>query len=138
MKQVITIIGLVFFSGILFAQNNDGWKILQSENGIEIYGKDVVCSPAGNDVQAEVILLKVVNTTSQKARVSWHNEIAYNGECKTCNNDEYRIEIELGPNQTLENACNYKNRLIIHKRFVNKANPVEFTSFNIAQLSVLK
>lgn len=138
MKQVLIIIGLTFFIELSIAQNNDGWRLIQSENGIEIYGKDAICNPTGNDVQAEVILLKVVNTSSQKARVSWHYQIAYNGECRTCNNDEYRIELELGPNQIIENTCNYNNRLIVHKRFINKPNPLDFTSFNIAQLNVIK
>ncbi|MCX7743444.1 MAG: hypothetical protein N2167_02655 [Flavobacteriales bacterium] len=138
MKQILIITGFIFFAGLVNAQKNEDWKLLQSANGIEIYSKDAVCNPAGNDVQAEVILLKVVNTTSQKARVSWHNQVAYNGECKTCNNNEYRIELELGPNQTIENTGNYKNRLIVHKRFVNKPNPVEFTSFSIAEFNVLK
>ncbi len=138
MKQVLIIIGLTFFIELSIAQNNDGWRLIQSESGIEIYGKDAICNPAGNDVQAEVILLKVVNTSSQKARVSWHYQIAYNGECRTCNNDEYRIELELGPNQIIENTCNYNNRLIVHKRFINKPNPLDFTSFNIAQLNVIK
>lgn len=138
MKHFLIIIGFSFFTGLLNAQKAEDWNLLQSENGVEIYSREVVCNPAGNDVQAEVILLKVVNNTSQKARVSWQNQIAYNGVCKTCSSDEYRIELELGPNQTIENSGNYMNRLIIHKRFLNKPNPVEFTSFNIAQLSVLK
>ncbi len=138
MKQLLIIIGCSFFIGLLNAQSAEGWTLLQSENGVEIYSKEVVCNPAGNDVQAEVILLKVVNTTSQKVRVSWHYQIAYDGVCKTCSNDEYRIELELGPNQTIENTCNYNNRLIVHKRFLNKTNAVQFTSFALAQLQVLK
>jgi hypothetical protein len=138
MKHLLIIIGCSFFTGLLHAQQAEGWNLIQSENGVEIYSKEVVCNPAGNDVQAEVILLKVVNTTSQKARVSWHYQIAYDGVCRTCSNDEYRIELELGPYQTIENTCNYNNRLIVHKRFLNKTNIAEFTSFALAHLQVLK
>jgi len=116
------------------------WKLIQTSNGVEIYAKDVVCNPAGNNIQAEMIILKAVNKTGNSKSISWQYEIAYDGECKTCNNDEYLITFQLDGYKTITGECHSvagKPNLYIHKKFINVIpNNQEYTSFNLSNLTV--
>jgi hypothetical protein len=138
-KRITSILMFVFFaSGFSSAQAE--WSLFQSSNGVEIYTKEVVCSPASNDVLAEMIIFKVINKTGNAKNVSWQYDLYYNQQCKTCGKDEYQINFDLNGYQTIEGICHSKQglpNLYIHKRFVNKiTNTEELTGFNLSELTI--
>jgi hypothetical protein len=138
-KQTISFLMLVFFASVFsFAQAE--WTLFQSSNGVEIYTKEVVCSPAGNDVLAEMIIIKVINKTGNAKNISWQYDLYYNHQCKTCGNDEYQINFELNGYQTIEGICRTLQgipNLYIHKKFISKIiNTEELNDFNLSEITI--
>ena len=97
------------------------WTTLVSNPGYQIDYKFSKCDPEiGYD--QELILLKVKNTSPQKATISWHAILYYNGVCKTCDYpEEYTFSVELNPNEEVEGICGiYENSsLQIFSKFLD-------------------
>lgn len=138
-KRFISIL-MLFFCASGFSSAQAEWTLFQSSNGVEIYTKEIVCSPAGNDVLAEMIIFKVTNKTGNTKNISWQYDLYYNQQCKTCGKDEYQINFDLNGYQTIEGICRSKQglpNLYIHKKFVNKIiNTEELTEFNLSELTI--
>lgn len=86
------------------------WTNLVSNPSFQIDFKLSKCDPEiGYD--QELILLKVKNTSTEKATISWHAILYYNGVCKTCDYpEEYTFSVELNPNEEVEGICGiYEN-----------------------------
>lgn len=140
MKRILTIMAFMCIGFGVHAQGSKDWTLMHSINGVEIYSKEVVCNPVGNDIQAEMIILKAVNKTGNTKTISWQYEISYDGKCLTCNNEEYLITFQLDGYKSITGDCHLeegKPTLSIHKRYVNNIpNYQEFTGFSLSKLTV--
>lgn len=100
---------------------SDAWTNLLSNPGFQIDYKLSKCDPEiGYD--QELILLKVKNTSTEKATISWQAILYYNGVCKTCDYpEEYTFSVELNPNEEVEGICGiYENSsLQIFSKFLD-------------------
>jgi hypothetical protein len=100
---------------------SDAWTNLVSNTGFQIDYKLSKCDPEiGYD--QELILLKVKNTSAQKATISWHAILYYNGVCKTCDYpEEYTFSVELNANEEIEGVCGIyeKTSLQIFLKFLD-------------------
>ena len=100
---------------------SDTWINLTRNPDFQIDFKLSKCDPEiGYD--QELILLKVKNTGTEKATISWHAILYYNGVCKTCDYpEEYTFSVELNPNEEVEGICGiYENSsLQIFSKFLD-------------------
>ena len=100
---------------------SETWINLISNSDFKIDYKLSKCDPEiGYD--QELILLKVTNISSEKATISWHATLYYNGVCKTCDYpEEYTFSVELKQNEVAEGVCGIyeKSSLQIFSKFLD-------------------
>jgi hypothetical protein len=100
---------------------SEAWTNLVSDSSFQIDYKLSKCDPEiGYD--QELILLKIKNTSAQKATISWHAILYYNGVCKTCDYpEEYTFSVELSVNEEIEGICGIyeKSSLQIFSKFLD-------------------
>lgn len=138
MKSIVFI--LFLFPNILVlaqkTEHNTNWKLLKSENGIEIYYKYIECH-LQREYPQEKLLLKFNNTTGTSAFIKWQNLLWYNGKCQTCNKEiEYSYQIELAPHSNIEGKCNNNNGLSIFSKFIKRNNSSVLTKFDVKIITI--
>ena len=100
---------------------SDVWTNLVTNTGFKIDYKLSKCDPEIGFDQ-ELILLKISNLSSEKATISWHSILYYNGICKTCDYpDEYTFSVVMNPDEVVEGICGiYENSsLQIFSKFLD-------------------
>lgn len=105
----------VFLSGIslsilatdLQAQDSE-WTLFKEVDGVEIYQKSTNCHDLSQGYHRRHILLRFVNTTDQDLKITWFDELWYDGNCLTCvepEDPEHFQEVELAAGETVEGSC---------------------------------
>ncbi len=98
------------------------WKLMQQQDGIEIYGKHALCliEYAPNDYH--FLSVKIINTNSDKKEVSFYIKSFYK-EGESGHRDENLTVVTLAPNEILEGDCMDKDatltRMIANPKFEN-------------------
>lgn len=94
-----------FFSQKVVATVIGEPELIFQENGITISSKLVECN---NLTKKEVMNFKMIciqNTNESQASVKIKHNIYYDGECRTCNNDEYNVTYIVDAKTILEGTC---------------------------------
>ncbi|MGQ3015638.1 MAG: hypothetical protein ACT6QS_18120 [Flavobacteriales bacterium] len=127
MKTLLTIacsliIGLQSYAQ---AESQPGtWALIKSQNGVNIYAKEEICTVAPTNVQIKYKLLKFENTTANVKNVSFRYNLYYGSTtCATCQNSEYDQHFVLAPNQVREASCsNSDDALKVFIRYESERN----------------
>ncbi len=138
MKKLL-LIAIVCIACTSFAQSPTTWTQYYQSNGITISYKYADCDlEMGFDEQR--VLIKIENSTDQKAHVIWDAHQYYNEECRTCEDPygEYRREFSIEPGLTIEGKCSVysDNRLVVFSKWVSQPNKTTLTKFELSNLIV--
>lgn len=92
---------------------SSSWKLLNSDDGIEIYSQRVSCDVQGASVPFDYVVFKAVNTTSTESTFNLKFEIYFQEGCNGCGGSgETSTTMTLGPNESKEGSCSdLENRL---------------------------
>ena len=84
----------------------DGWKLIKSENGVNIYQKEADCE-LENIPDEKRYLIKIENTNSSAVQVEWDTRIWYNDKCINCddNSGEQHHTFRIEANSILAGNC---------------------------------
>lgn len=97
-----------FMPASSFAQskNLNGWQLMKSENGIEIYSQRVSCNIEGAPNSFDYITFKVLNNSSVSQNLGLQFQIHFEEGCNGCQGkDETYTEVKLNPGQSIEGSC---------------------------------
>lgn len=103
---------LSFFNSYSYSQSND-WKLLTSENGINIYTQKAFCDLEGAPNQFEYLLFKAENTSTSELEFDIQFEIHFEEGCNGCQGtEETGTRITLKAGDSIEGSCsNLENKL---------------------------
>lgn len=124
---IATFIASIAVSNSISAQNtsNGGWALHTSNAKVDIFTTKAECVYAEAGVTMEYENVKFVNKTSAPVTLTYHAKYYYNGECRTCSNDEYKVSIKIPANGSIVASCqggNEYDQLAIHIRNMNSNN----------------
>ncbi len=135
---------LFIFSHSMAQQATEEWTLHKEVSGIQVYAQTVDCIIESEGFYQEHVLLRFVNTTPMPQRISWQLEAwysgpGYEGDCVTCDNDEYRFSLYLDAGETVTGSCDLHSppNLKIFSKFLNYDTEVGLTDYNIAVIEVL-
>lgn len=144
----------VFFAGISLSllttevQAQDAeWTLFKEIDGVEIYQKSTNCHIIEQGYHRRHILLRFVNTTDQDLKVTWFDELWYDGNCHTCvepEDPEHFQEVQLAAGETVEGTCalDSERALKIFETFLNEEGEklqddvAELSQFDLYKLNV--
>ncbi len=134
---------LFIFSHSMAQQATEEWTLHKEVSGIQVYAQTVDCIIESEGFYQEHVLLRFVNTTPMPQRISWQLEAwysgpGYEGNCVTCDKDEYRFSLDLDAGETVTGSCDLHSppKLKIFSKFLNYETEVGLTDYNIAVIEV--
>ncbi len=129
----------MIFNAYSITPDND-WKLYKSINGIEIYYANEECHDFANGTHYEYIVFKFINTTSVSKKITWSENLYYNGKCNGCDgkSDNPLFEVELKSNETKQGGCGNDNGDVyrIFSRFLNYTDKPVLTKYDFTNLIV--
>ena len=137
-----TIIFLLLFLPItVFSLTPDNnWKLYKTIDGIEIFSSTEECHDFANGTHYEYIVLKFVNTTSVPKKITWKENLYYNGKCYGCDgtSDKPLFVVELNANESKEGGCGKDegDTFRIFNRFLNYTDKPTLTNYELMNLIV--
>lgn len=135
----LTAILIIGFNSLTINAQETDWKLYKETNGVQVYQMTKECHDDANGLHQELILLKVINTTSQNMKVSWTLEAWYDNKCTTCHNPddpEYQFSVKVNAGESVSGSCDISEgqTLKIFKGFLNKENTAKLTKFELNNL----
>lgn len=132
---------LLFFSQVLLASVPvDEWTLYKEINGVKIYTSKEECHDFANGTHYEYVILKFVNTTNITKKISWSEQLYYNGVCNGCdgNTDKPAFQIELKANEVIQGGCGTDNgdTFRIFNRFLNYTDKQVLTKYDIVSINI--
>ena len=136
---LLTCFVLLYTNVSAFVPDNE-WKLFTSVGGINIYTSTEECHDFKNGTHYEYILLKFVNTNNAPKKISWSENLYYNGICNGCDGkgDKKLFEVLLNSNESLEGGCGIDNSdtFRIFNRFLNYTDKPILTNYELKNLIV--
>lgn len=133
MKTLLLTISVVLAQALATAQNQAGWSLYKTIEGVEIYTKETDCYAADIPSQ-KAILIQVINTNSYKCTIEWDLAIWYNNEQVTSNvkDGENHHIITLEPAEKLQGDCETPyGPFYIFKDFILYTIETKLTRFDL-------
>ena len=96
---------------------------------------------AKNIPDQKAIIIKVVNTTSDKIKIEWDRAIWYNDKLVTDNvsDNENHIVVEVDKNATQEGDCEVpRGPFYIYKDFITYDTDTKLTKFELQNIKVTR
>jgi len=141
MKSILLINALIFSFLTSFSQEQDkGWTLYQSIEGVEIYTQEVDCRSENVPAQ-KAIIVKVVNNNEYGVKVDWDLSVWYNNEKLTQNvkAGENHYSIDFNGKQTIQGNCDEPTgAFYIFKDFITYVSPTKLTRFELENVSITK
>lgn len=138
-KLLVPILLLTFYNAFSLTPDNN-WKLYKFIDGIEIYTANEECHDFANGTHYDYIVFKFVNTTSVPKKMTWSENIYYNGKCTGCDetSDISLFMVELDPNESKEGGCgkDENDTFRIFNRFLNYTDKPILTKFELMNLIV--
>ncbi len=119
----------------------DKYKFLLDENGIQVFAKELECHDNQNGIHQQYYALQFINNTNEFVTITWNIDIWMNGACVTCNtpkNSENTYILQLQPEQIFEADCNKQSPkgTKIYIRELNNPKSSVLSKFEIVNLQV--
>lgn len=131
-SKLLMLLGATFMglSQVSFSQTATEWKSLTELPEIKVQFKYQNCNNPKKGMEEELVFLQMQNTLNVPIKVSWEEELKYNGKCFNCagGNPEFKREITLKAGETITAQCAgtetisqafEKSPLRIFSKFVN-------------------
>lgn len=80
-------------------------EVIYQENGVTISSKLVECNNSSRNEIMNFKMLSIQNANNTPVSIKVKHEFYYDGECRTCPNDEYNFTYTLDANETKESNC---------------------------------
>jgi len=131
---------VLFVQQVMLGQNNP-YKIIKEEQGIQIFAREMECHDDINGIHQLFYQLQLVNTTNFHAIISWSIDKWLNGACVTCDKpktSENTYTIELAPSESIEGNCNKtspRGLMVYIKQLQNNRSSV-LSKFEIVNFKV--
>ena len=127
---------IAYLTLFLFQSATPDWQVYKSTPEADVYFRNEACHDEANGIHREYVLLKFVNKTDHKLKLSWQLERYEAGTCTTCNKNEYAYSLTMEPHQTLEADCASKDReLKVFVKHLDLPNPKAFSKFELSGFS---
>jgi hypothetical protein len=134
---------LFTMSGLAYGQNvaTDTWTLLHEKQGINIYYRYADCD-LRDELDQQLLFLKIENTTNQIVNVDWVWEIWLNNKCHTCQpdeNGEFRRTVKVEANKSIEPSCERYpelHELTVFSKFIEFQTDDLLTGFSLQQLNI--
>lgn len=139
MKTLTLLTSLIATYLVGFSQN-EGWKLYTSQNGVNIYTKELDCY-AKNIPDQKAIIIKVENTNDESLQLEWDRAIWYNEKLITDNisNGEEHMKVRVDGNSTIEGSCDKPNGpLYLYKDFITYQTDTKLTKFELQNIQVVR
>ncbi|MEN9304028.1 MAG: hypothetical protein RL264_2457 [Bacteroidota bacterium] len=105
MKKIVASLSFLLLTGISFSQHNFSY------DGIKISTKTEKCTdPNSRDNGYVYEVFTVTNTTNSPKVITYHIDAYYDGNCRTCENNEYTYSVSLKPNETIVGTVKDKRK----------------------------
>ncbi|MCF8296915.1 MAG: hypothetical protein K9J13_05150 [Saprospiraceae bacterium] len=141
---------LILFAALIFTSNLSmgqklekptEWKQFKEVSGVLIYYKFQEHHSEKDGLHQELLLLKMVNTTSSNLKIQWDIELWYDDKCTTCGKNMYNEnhkEFVLKESDSVEGNSDVESNwdLKIFSKFLNHKNIPELTKFELTKLIV--
>ena len=132
----IMVIGTISISSSSFTTSNE-WTLYKQAQGVQIYFKTVDCDDVTNGLYQRYVLLKVVNTTNFDVNVKWKNDLWYDNNCTTCEDQSVENKVNLLVKAKSELVGNCTDlQLKIFSEFKNHADVPKLTKFELSNLEI--
>lgn len=139
-SKLLTLTLLLFFFSAYSITPDNIWKLYLSQDGIEIYYDTEECHDFANGTHYEYVILKFVNTTSIPKKITWSENLYYNGKCNGCDGktDKPLFTVELKANESKEGGCGKDDgdTFRIFSRFLNYTDKPTLTKYELMNLIV--
>ena len=140
LRPVIFSFLLVFsFSFSLTAQQDniiiteDQSSVIFEDQFIKIEGTLTECDNKTQGIDNSYVILKITNKTQQARNFNIHQDLFYDGVCRTCNSDEYLFNFSLTPGQVLKGNCYENNQsLKLYHSMPEHLSPVKLTDYQLS------
>jgi hypothetical protein len=113
------------------------WVTYAETSSFRIEYVFVDCDP-NSGLDYEAVFLRVTNLTGTPIVLSWHADLFYDEDCKTCGKDEYDRSISLGANEMKEAGCEIESiqKLRIFSKFTDAvySKGAQLTAFQLSNL----
>ena len=129
MRKLLILL-LTIFSFSSFAQDVN-WENHSEKNGVIINKGMIDCN--GN----ELLTFEITNTNSQKAVVSWYEEVWVDGVCKQkgLSSEDFRT-LTLNPDERVVGSCSFQESFYIGSKINRGSKVMTLTSFSLNNISV--
>ena len=138
--KTLTLISSLFLTAFLGYSQTEDWKFYTTQNGVNIYTKEIDCY-AKNIPDQKAIIIKVENTTNKPLQLEWDRAIWYNDKLITDNisNGEEHMTIEIEGNSSIEGSCEKPNGpLYLYKDFITYQTDTKLTKFELQNIQVVR
>ena len=140
LRPVIFSFLLVFsFSFSLTAQQDniivteEQSSVIFEDQFIKIEGTLTECDNKTQGIDNSYVILKITNKTQQARNFNIHQDLFYDGVCRTCNSDEYLFNFSLTPGQVLKGTCYENNQsLKLYHSMPEHLSPVKLTDYQLS------
>ena len=99
---------------------------------ILIEGTLTECDNKTQGIDNSYVILKITNKTQSAINFNIHQDLFYDGVCRTCNSDEYLFNFSLTPGQILKGNCYENNQsLKLYHSMPEHLSPVKLTDYQL-------
>ncbi len=134
--QLAVLFVTISLGSMAFGQTSD-WKLIHSENGVNIFALESECSIKADWKPANYAFLKIENTTNSDKTLSYNFGLQYEEECSGCDGMyEWYFTLDVPANTTLEGDCTHEKGLTRIISNPNLPGGYTFESIKIANTEI--
>lgn len=140
MKTLLLTLTIAFSALAGYAQEDAGWQLYKSLDGVEIYTMEADCYPENIPAQKGV-LVKVVNKNDYDCRIEWDLTVWYNYEKQEnhIKEGENHYTTEVIAQREVQGTCDTPyGALYIFRDFITYVSPTKLTRFELENIRVTK
>ena len=142
---ISTLVLLLIFSMISYAEAPNNWTTYYSDNDVKIEYQYTNCEYSDRFNQ-EFVILKMTNLTNNNLSISWVNESWYDKKCINCSEnrtDEALNKVSIPANQLVAGDCDIQDNLRIFSKFSDRIEDmpgikkiVKLTKFKLKNINI--
>jgi hypothetical protein len=76
-----------------------------TQDGIIFTAKLEKCNNPSVGMEKDYVLLTLENNNSKEVEISLHQDLYFDGECKTCSSDEYHLKYAVPAKEQISGSC---------------------------------
>ena len=144
LTKYFLIITLLLSSFLATAFSGSNWEVYYENAQVKISFIHLQCD-FENQFDQEFVVFKIENLLSKAIILQWDSKIWYDESCINCEQDspEFRKEIRIESQKTLEGTCGENNALRLFSKFTEKLEDmpgvdkiVKLTKFELENLKI--